>query len=338
MAIGGYADLALRDEQVHAGIVEAIAQNLDTFNAVSNNTIRLVDERYAGDYDHRIHFGSFAGFATRRDSSSTGDSSAGDRKKIVELDEIGVKLDAKVLVEQQEQFFRKSLARMSGDLDEFSNVFATEFTNAMMEKQIQDALIAGVAAITGQATNVHDVTGESTKTATKGYLNQMLSKFGDHRRRVRCLVMHSESESQLITEQLGDAVTGIGDYTLRNGTMQTLGVPYLVTDSPSLEVTTGTGTAAVTDYYILALVENGIEVTNSEDYTMSFDRIPRTENRTWEMRMEGAHNLRVKGFQWDVANGGRNPTGATVGTSTNWDKVAGSHKHLAGVALKHRAA
>lgn len=336
MAVGGLADIVIRDEQVQDAVVEAIAQNLAVFNGVSNGALSLVDEHYAGNYDHRIFWGNLSGFATRRDSSSTSAASGGDIKKLSELDEIGVKVDNKIIIQEQELFFAKSLAKMDWSEEMFTNNFAAALTEAMLEKQLQDALTVAVAAVAGETDSTLDITGETTKTASKGALNRALAKMGDQRQKIRCLVMHSDSESQLITEQLGDAVTGIGDFTLRTGTIQTLGIPYVVTDSTSLQVTTGTGTGAVTDNYVLALVEDAVRVTNSEPYNMRFGYVPGQENATWEIRFDGANNYRAKGFQWDVTNGGRNPTSATLGTVTNWDRIVGV-KNASGIALKHRA-
>ncbi|MGH9339528.1 MAG: major capsid protein, partial [Acidobacteriota bacterium] len=54
------------------------------------------------------------------------------------------------------------------------------------------------------------------------------------------------------------------------------------------------------------------------------------------MRIQGeyAYNLRLRGFAWDVTNGGANPTDSALGTSTNWDKAATADKSLAGIRIK----
>ena len=43
--------------------------------------------------------------------------------------------------------------------------------------------------------------------------------------------------------------------------------------------------------------------------------------------------LALKGFAWDTANGGKSPTDAEIATGSNWDKVATSWKHTAGVMV-----
>jgi hypothetical protein len=56
------------------------------------------------------------------------------------------------------------------------------------------------------------------------------------------------------------------------------------------------------------------------------------------VQAEYAYSLGIKGFKYDVANGGANPDATAVGTASNWDKVATDKKDLAGVILKCQAA
>jgi hypothetical protein len=39
----------------------------------------------------------------------------------------------------------------------------------------------------------------------------------------------------------------------------------------------------------------------------------------------------LKGYTWDEASGGKSPSDAALGTGANWDQVATSDKHTAGV-------
>lgn len=41
--------------------------------------------------------------------------------------------------------------------------------------------------------------------------------------------------------------------------------------------------------------------------------------------------LALKGYTWDVTNGGKSPTDAEIATGSNWDKIASDIKHTAGV-------
>lgn len=109
---------------------------------------------------------------------------------------------------------------------------------------------------------------------------------------------------------------------------------YVVTDSPSLSVTSGS--PAVTDYYTLGLVQNAIVVEDNNDFFANMETSNGTENiqRTWQA--EYTFNLSMKGYTWDTTNGGKSPTDAEIATGTNWDKTATSLKDTAGVAVKSR--
>ncbi|HSG61690.1 MAG TPA: major capsid protein, partial [Pseudomonadales bacterium] len=41
--------------------------------------------------------------------------------------------------------------------------------------------------------------------------------------------------------------------------------------------------------------------------------------------------ISLKGYAWDTASGGKSPTDAELATGGNWDQVATSIKHTAGV-------
>src|SRR5690606_17211070 len=99
----------------------------------------------------------------------------------------------------------------------------------------------------------------------------------------------------------------------------------------SLKVTSGS--PATTAYYTLGLTANGVlcEVTETSDIVI--DDVTGGENILTRLQGEFAYNTGIKGFKWDVANGGANPNDAALGTGSNWDKAATDNKSLAGVVL-----
>ena len=40
--------------------------------------------------------------------------------------------------------------------------------------------------------------------------------------------------------------------------------------------------------------------------------------------------LKLKGYSWDVTNGGKSPTDAELAPATNWDKAVAENKHTLG--------
>jgi hypothetical protein len=92
----------------------------------------------------------------------------------------------------------------------------------------------------------------------------------------------------------------------------------------------------VTDYFTLGLTEGAMELENSEESTVLSDIQLGLENLVVRMQGEYAYNAKMKGFTWDVANGGKNPTTTALATGTNWDTVVASYKDYAGVVIQSR--
>ncbi len=74
-----------------------------------------------------------------------------------------------------------------------------------------------------------------------------------------------------------------------------------------------------------AIVHDGSDVITNIETSNGQTRIETT------MQMDYSFGLGLKGYTWDEANGGKSPSDAEIATGTNWDKVATSIKHTAGV-------
>jgi hypothetical protein len=104
-----------------------------------------------------------------------------------------------------------------------------------------------------------------------------------------------------------------------------------VTDSEALHDANG----SLTDTYnVLGLVQGAGLVKESEPDNVAFELVTGLDNLVYRYQGEYAFNVGVKGFQWDVTNGGVNPTDSDLSTATNWDKVATSYKDCAGIRIK----
>ena len=57
------------------------------------------------------------------------------------------------------------------------------------------------------------------------------------------------------------------------------------------------------------------------------------ENAKEIVKSEFSFNVGLKGYTWDKANGGKSPNDTALALSTNWDRVATSHKDTAGVKV-----
>lgn len=342
MAVGTIADAVVKTPYAHTGIVEGVSQNIDLFNNLSNGTIVLRDPVNRGGYNaDQLYFGTFEDFTTRHKVASGGSLASADVKNIVDIQSRAVKMNKKIVVQQDEQFFRKGASGIQ-NIDEAAAVvrgaIEREFVRSAMKSQINDAINALQASIRSQTALVNDVvTGAASSGAaglTHSRLNATLAKLGDQRGRIRALVMHSESYRQLVDQNVGAALTGVSDLVLREGTTATYGLPVLVTDASALtgDLIGSAGTAD--EYIVLGLVENAMELTVTEEYTFDVTKMTGKEIPSYEMFGRWAHELRVKGLSWKTSSAD-NPTTTALGTTSNWEKKATSNKMCAGVALIH---
>jgi hypothetical protein len=131
---------------------------------------------------------------------------------------------------------------------------------------------------------------------------------------------------------LTDKVTGLTDVlTIQGAIPAMMGRLALVSDAPAL--TDLNGSLADT-YNTLGLVESAIVLEESDPELFVIDETVGLENLAYTFQAEYSYTISVRGFAWNIGmGGGRNPDDATIGTGSNWTKVATSDKDLAGVRL-----
>ena len=322
------SDMKVYDPKIQAGFTEQLIQNTEAFNSASNNTIRLVTNREPGDYDYEAFFQNISDLVTRRDETSV---SAATSQKLTQEEDIGVKLNRKIgPVDATLASFRK--AGLNDGALRF--VAGQQAAKAVTVEMLNTGLAAEVAALNTQS-------ALKTTVATNGTLDTPnlvtgLSKVGDASDNIAIWVMHSKVYFDLIKDQIADNIDGVSSFNIFQGRPGTLNRPVLVTDSPSLLATGGSGTGAYTNYFTLGLTRDALLLEDSEEETIAMDIITGLENLVMRMQGEYAYSLRLKGFKYDVANGGKNPNAAAIGTGTNWDKNRASIKDLGGVIIQSR--
>lgn len=330
MAIGKASDFKIYPEQIHAGLVETLMQNTAAFNQASRNAIRMVSNRIRGDYKYDTFFKDIASLVTRRDTTSV---SAATDLALAQAELISVKLNRKIgPVANTLDSFRKIGSQ--ANVDSLSFLIGTQVAKGMQADQLNSGLTAVRAALNSVAALKHTVA--SSGTLATADLVDGLSKFGDAANNVVIWVMHSKQYYDLVKSQIAANIDGVSNFNVASGSPVTLNRPVLVTDSDSLKVTTGTGTAAVTDYFCLGLTESGVILEDSEEELVHAELVTGLENLVVRLQGEFAYNLGLRGIQWDVANGGANPAAAALGTGSNWDKVATDNRSLPGVIVQSR--
>lgn len=318
MAIGKASDFKVYQNELRGGIVETLTQATNYFNA-AGGAIALTTISRRGDFSKESFFKNIAGVVGRRDTGST----AAATSLLLSMDEIiSVKLNRKVgPVDQTYDAFNKVAMSMSPE--EFSLLLGNMIGKAMQVEMLNSGLRAARAALANQAA----VTATSAATIKTSDLVTGLSKFGDAASNIGAWVMHSKVYFDLFQHQIGTGANGdvVSGVVVQGASPVTLNRPIIVTDSDAL--TDGT------NYFTLGLTQQGIVLENSETERTVLQEVTGLENLVVRMQGEYAYNAGVKGFKWDVANGGANPSDTALGTGTNWDAARGSHKDFAGVCI-----
>lgn len=324
MAIGKASDFVVRNELFQTLFTETLAQNVDILNQDGNGVIRLVTNEREGDYDKTRFFDRPSGGVSRRDTTDT--STALTPTALTQDEVIGVKLNRKYGPYQQT---RDAFKKIGGTPEDLTMILAPNMAEEAMKGMVNDAVAALVAALRNNSGVVYDyaATG-SSKTIDHTALIRGRALFGDAFGRIKGWGMNGAAFHKLVEAQLSVASGNVGDFAVYEGQAGTLGLPAFVSDAPAF-ATSGTPG----EYHILGLVPNAAVITVSEAPYMATDETILKENILYAFQGEYAFNLELKGYQWDVANGGANPSAAALATGSNWDKVVSSDKDTAGIVI-----
>ncbi len=331
--VGHLPDGLIYPDLVHGGLVETLVQNTEAFNVASRNTIRLVNNRKLGDYAQESFWGLVDNLITRRDTDSTADATV----LPVPKDElISIKINRKIgPVDQTFDSFRKIQKLGTAGLQTLSFLLGTQIGKAMQVDQLESALRSVVAGLSGTPALYNDrIQGASpigSETITTTGLVDTLSNFGDAAGRVSMWVMHSKTYYDLVKEQITANIDGLSNFNVASATPVTLNRPVLVTDSEALKVYDSASPRSLLGYQVLGLVQDAVVVEDSEEEMLHNEVVSGKENIIARLQGEYAYNVGLKGFKWDVTNGGINPLDAALATTTNWDQVMTSVKDLGGV-------
>lgn len=327
-AVGKASDFKVYNDQFFGGLIEQLQQDTTALRSVG---INFVTRMIRGDYELRSLVKKISGLVSRRDTTST--SAATDLA--VTMDEnVSVKLNRKIgPVAQTQDAWKKAALPFAADWDPSGMQGFSRYLGSMIAKDTEGemldaALLACRIFLENANTNSNRYTISANGTMTTTSLVSTLALMGDAASKVKAWVMHSKVYFDLLAYQINPANNGADAAfgVIQAATPLSLNRPIFVTDSASLVVT---GTPNL--YRTIGLVENGIELVNSEEQTLVTDIVTGLENIVTRLQGEFAYNLGIAGAKWDYANGGANPNTATLSTATNWDQVSTSNKDFAGV-------
>jgi hypothetical protein len=323
-------------ELVHSGLSETLVQNTDAFNAASRNTIRLVTNRRRGDFAQESFFKNATGLVNRRTVDDSPQNPSVTSNPVPTGEKVGVKLNRRIgPIDQTFDSFRKLGDNV--DLEVLSFTLGEQIAKAVQVDQLDAGLNSLAAAILNVAaiTTDHGATVSPNQELSTSLLVDGLATFGDAGSRIVMWIMHSKVYYDLVKNQIAANIDGVSNFNVASATPVTLNRPVLVTDSAALvNDPDESPTVALNQYTTLGLTADAAVLEDSEEEFLYTDVITGNENIIARLQGEFAYNMNLKGFAWDVANGGVNPADSTLSTGSNWDSVMDDDKDLAGFAIR----
>ncbi len=297
--------------------IETLAQMVDKFNAASRGSIRLSTEGFGGDYMMKSSFASLHSARRRVDRYAT--NAAASATPLAQLQHNTVKVAGgfgPVLWEPGQ------LTWVQNNPEAAAEVISRNMAEAIMQDMLNTAIAAAVAAIEAQgtATTYDGATGPITYRD----INNAHAKFGDHSSNIVANVMDGATYHGLIDVNLANAEQLFSAQGVT--VVDILGRVVVVTDAPALRET-GTGA----DCKVLGLVTDAVIVHDAGDLISNIETSNGKERIETTMQADYTFGLGLKGYTWDLTSGGKSPTDAELATGSNWDKIATSIKHTAGV-------
>jgi len=303
--------------QLQTATIETLAQMVDKFNGASAGAIILTAQGFEGDYRFENFFASLHAARRRVDRYATNATQAATN--LAQLQEIGVKVAGGFGPIQWEP---AQLAWVQMNPAAAIESISRNLAEAIMQDQLNTGIAAGVAAI--EALGSANVFDTGTGPITYNDINSAHAKFGDSSSLLVADIMDGATYHALI----GNNLTNTPQlFQASNVTVvEILGKRVVVTDAPALRET-GTGA----DQKVLSLAAGGVTIYDGSSLITNIETTNGRERIVTTMQADYDFGVALKGFQWDTANGGKSPTDAELATGSNWDKVATSTKHTAGV-------
>lgn len=314
------ANMKVFNKTVQTMATEKLAQDVEKFNAASGGAITLTAEGFEGDYRYENFWASLHAAQRRVDRYATNASAS--TTNLAQLQAVGVKVAGgfgPILFEPgQLSWVEKSPA-------EAAAVISKYMAEAILKDQLNTAIEALVAAIEAGTTNT--VFDANTGPITYADLNNAHALFGDQSGLIITNVMDGVTYHKFIGQNIANAGTLFDYQGVR--VVDILGRRVVVTDAPALRE----ASTAANDAKVLGLVQGAATVYDGSDLILNTQTTNGKERIETTMQADYTFGLALKGFAWDTASGGKSPTDAEIATGANWDKVASSWKHTAGVMV-----
>jgi len=296
--------------------IELLGQKTDQFNAASGGAIVLSTASWRGDFSRESFFNQIASAKRRVDRYAAIASQAATA--LTQGERVGVKVAGgfgPVLFEPAQMTW------LNEDPASAIRAISEGFSDALLADQLNTAVGAAVAAVSGQTALVNDVS--ATAGLSLNVLNNSHAKFGDQSQLLVTDIMTGAAYHTLVDK----ALTNANQLFVAGNVMvvDVLGKRYVISDIPALYEA---GTTNKTK--VLSVVANGIIVDNASDIISNIDTSNGNTRIQTTWQADYSFGLKLKGYSWDVANGGKSPLDAELFTAANWDKAVAENKHTLG--------
>lgn len=307
------------NEYVMPATIETLAQMVEKFNAASAGSIVLTTTGFDGDFLQESFFQAIHTAQRRVDRyAAQGTPSVTD---LTELKRSAVKIAGGF---GPIRFEPSQLTWLQRPTAQGIEVASRNFAEALLQDQLNTAVSALVAAISNQSAATNDVSALSpAQTVTYSAINSAHGLFGDHSGNLVAQVMSGSMFHKLIGQNLSNAQRLFTSTQVN--IVDILGRAVIVTDAPALTV------ASPAVDKVLSLAAGAATVFDGGDVISNVDTVNGKTRIETTMQVDYTFGLSLMGYTWDEANGGKSPTDAEIATGSNWDKVATSIKHTAGV-------
>lgn len=311
------------NQYIMPATIETLAQLVDKFNAASGGAIRLTTEGFDGDFLQESFYAAIHSARRRVDRyAANGNATPTD---LTQLKHSTVKIAGGF---GPVRFEPSQMTWLNKPTAEGIEVASRNFAEALLQDQLNTAIAALVAAIANQgAATTVDVSG--TKKVDYVTVNESHALFGDHSTLLVAQVMDGMAYHTFIGQNLANTQQLFVAGNVR--VVDILGRTSIVTDAPALYSAAVVDPATPAKRRVLSLAAGAATVHDSRDIISNIQTSNGKDRIETTLQIDYTFGLGLKGFTWDEANGGKSPTDLELATGTNWDKVATSIKHTAGV-------
>ena len=313
------SNMQVYNQEIKTTTIELLGQKLNAFNQASGGAIVLDTSAWRGDYSKESFFSSLATAQRRVDRYAANGAQAST--SLAEAEKVGVKVAGgfgPVLFEpSQLSYLEQSPADAIMAISE-------GFADALLADQLNTAVGAAFAAVSNNASVKHDIS--ATAGVSQSALNASHAKFGDMSGLLVADIMNGATYHNLIGKALanGEQLFESTNVTVVN----ILGKIFVVSDIPALYEAGTPNKEAV-----LSVVNQGIVVDNVSDIVTNLQTTNGKHRIETTWQADYTFGIKLKGYSWDITNGGASPTDAELFTGSNWDKNVSSDKHTLGTVL-----